>query len=478
MPKDTSTPKEMGMSKGTPKEMSMPTRRVALKAGLALGVMQLASPAVIGARGEAPNKNRMVEEMSTSKETMRSSPHGGHLYMQTNEVQNIIIRYSRSANGSLAEAERIPTGGAGSGPLSPIYHVNRPNDHEGAGSVLLTPDRRFLFTTNAADNSVSSFAVDKDGRLTMRDVKRTGNAKNGGAKSVAYIPSSRTLFVVHTFGPDHLRLLSVDGEGNLTARPEQYSVNTTDWPNRMPTMAVPSPDSRFLLLGTTFDELPTRKNPDGTLILWIPKGPDGALHVIASNAPDPDGIVVFPIREDGALGNPSFHDARAPSPFYIAFLHGRPDTFLVGYAVGDGCAIGTMDADGRINIGPLVKIDTSAGLPSELCWLAVSPDDRMVYVTPFGYSYISSYRINGAELSIAKDPACPKVPGDGSFRAIDGVVSSGPSDSWISPDGAYLYQIYGNASKLVGYATQPDGSLKEITNVKIPYNSPQGLAGF
>jgi hypothetical protein len=30
----------------------------------------------------------------------------------------------------------------------------------------------------------------------------------------------------------------------------------------------------------------------------------------------------------------------------------------------------------------------------------------------------------------------------------------------------------------VGYATQPDGSLKEITTAKIPYNSPQGLAGF
>jgi len=30
----------------------------------------------------------------------------------------------------------------------------------------------------------------------------------------------------------------------------------------------------------------------------------------------------------------------------------------------------------------------------------------------------------------------------------------------------------------VGYATQPDGSLKEVTSATIPYNSPQGLAGF
>jgi hypothetical protein len=45
-------------------------------------------------------------------------------------------------------------------------------------------------------------------------------------------------------------------------------------------------------------------------------------------------------------------------------------------------------------------------------------------------------------------------------------------------DGAYLYQLYGNASNLIGYRTRPDGSLEEITSVAIPYNSSQGLAGF
>ena len=31
--------------------------------------------------------------------------------------------------------------------------------------------------------------------------------------------------------------------------------------------------------------------------------------------------------------------------------------------------------------------------------------------------------------------------------------------------------------RLIGYRTQPDGSLEEITSVAIPYNSSQGLAG-
>jgi len=94
--------------------------------------------------------------------------------MQTNEVQNAAVHYRWSASGTLTEVERVPTGGAGSGVLSPIYHISRPNDFEGAGSVILTPDRRFLFTTNAGDNSVSSFAVSEDGELTLVDTKRTG----------------------------------------------------------------------------------------------------------------------------------------------------------------------------------------------------------------------------------------------------------------------------------------------------------------
>src|SRR5215510_8795627 len=432
--------------------------------------------------------NEMREMHQESMESMaprmsQSNSRGGHLYMQTNEVRNAIVHYDWSSTGALTEVERVPTGGAGSGTFKPISgQDSAPNAFEGAGSVILTADRRCLFTTNGGDNSVSSFTVDKDGRLTRLDVKRTGNpieGKSGTAKSLAYAPSKGVLYALHSFGPDHLRLMSVDGRGKLTARPERYTVNTPDKTDRVPTMAVLSPDGKFLLVGTTFDRpiAHTGLYPDGSPILWVQQ-PDGTFKVIASNAPDPDGLVVFPVRDDGTLGAATFHDAHAGSPFYIAFLNGQPDTFVLGYAVGDGCAMGTIDGDGKINIGPLMKIDTSPGLPSELCWLAVSPDDRFVYATNFGYSYISSYRVDGIDLSIAKDPACPKVPGDGTARGLNSTVTSGPSDTWITPDGAYLYQIYGNASKLLGYATKPDGSLEEITSVKIPYNSPQGLAGF
>ena len=430
----------------------------------------------------------MADEMRMSKERgmsreMGMNGRGGHLYMQTNEVKNAIIHYHRSANGTLTEVERVATSGKGSGTFKPISgQESAPNSFEGAGSVILSPDRAFLFATNGGDNSVSSFAVGDQGRLTLIDNKPTGNAvegKSGTAKSLAYSPSKGILYVVHSFGPDHIRLMSASSDGKLTPRMERYTANTPEKPHRVPTMGVLSPDEKFLLVGTTFD-LPIAISgtyPDGSPILWVP-GPDGKARSVASNAPDPDGIVIFRVNANGTLGDPSFQDGGGGSPFYIQFLHNRPDTFIIGYAVGDGVALGRIDEDGRIGVGKVVPIDTKRGAIAELCWLALSPDDRVLYATVFGYSHLSSFYIDGPEISVAKDPACPDVEGDGTFRGLCGDVSSGPSDSWVSPDGAFLYQIYGNASKLVGYATRPDGSLEEVTSVAIPYNCPEGLAGF
>src|SRR5919106_1168251 len=367
-----------------------------------------------------------------------SSSSAQNLYMQTNETRNAIIHYSRSADGMITEVERIPTGGAGSGTFKPISgQESAPNAFEGAASVILTPDRRFLFTTNGGDNSVSSFGVGEDGRLTLLDVEPTGNAvmgRSGTAKSLAYAPSSGTLFVLHSFGPDHVRLMSVDG--------------------------------RFLLVDILFDARPAAN-------------PDGSPNLVVANAPDPDGLVIFPVRDDGTLDEASFADAGGAGPFYITFLNRSRDTFLNGFAVGDGVLVSRIDVEGRVTNGPLAPIDTSLGKPSELCWLQVTSDNSLALATNFGYGTVSTYRLLESRLSLLQDPANNAIPGDGTFRAVNGLVSSGPSDSWLTPDDQYFHQIFGNASVLVSYRLdKTSGRLTEIGRNAIPYNSPQGLAGF
>ncbi len=390
--------------------------------------------------------------------------------MQTNETQNRITHFGRKADGQLDLLESVPTRGAGSGVFKPISgQESAPNSFEGAGSVILAESNTLLFATNGGDNSVTSFRVSPDGKLTVIDRQPTGEpvaGRSGTAKSLAYRPQSRTLYVLHAFGPNHLRAYTVAEDGKLELRSERHTVNTATKTDRVPTQAVLSPDGRFLLIDILFDARPAAN-------------PDGSPKLVVGNAPDRDGLVIFPVRDDGTLGKASFADAGGAGPFYIAFLNRSRDTFLNGLAVGDGVVVSRIDDEGRVTNGSLVPIDTSLGKPSELCWLQVTSDNSLVLATNFGYGTVSTYRLADGRLSLLQDPANEAIPGDGTFRAVNGLVSSGPSDSWLTPDDRYFHQIFGNASVLVSYRLdKTSGRLTEIGRNPIPYNSPQGLAGF
>ena len=122
-----------------------------------------------------------------------------------------------------------------------------------------------------------------DGKLTVIDRQPTGEpvtGRSGTAKSLAYRPQSRTLYVLHAFGPNHLRSYTVAEDGKLKLRPERRSVNTAKKTDRVSTQAVLSPDGRFLLVDILFDARPAAN-------------PDGSPNLVVANAPDPDGLVIF-----------------------------------------------------------------------------------------------------------------------------------------------------------------------------------------
>jgi 6-phosphogluconolactonase (cycloisomerase 2 family) len=335
--------------------------------------------------------------------------------------------------------------------------------------VILADSNTLLFATNGGDNSVTSFRVGPDGKLTVIDREATGEpvaGRSGTAKSLAYRPQSRTLYVLHAFGPNHLRSYTVAKDGKLKLRAEHYTVDTETKSGRVSTQAALSPDGRFLLVDILFDAHPSAN-------------PDGSPNLVVANAPDTDGLVIFPVHDDGTLDQPSFADAGGAGPFYITFLNHSHDTFLNGVAVGDGVLVSHIDRQGHVSNGALAKIDTSLGKPSELCWLQVTSDNSLVLATNFGYGTVSSYRLKEGRLSLLQDPANKAIPGDGTFRAVNKLVSSGPSDSWLTPDDKYFHQIFGNASVLVSYRLdKASGKLTEIGRNPIPYNSPEGLAGF
>ncbi|MEO8712586.1 MAG: hypothetical protein ABI405_10710, partial [Parafilimonas sp.] len=203
----------------------------------------------------------------------------GALYMQTNGITNEIISYARMKDGGLVEVRRTPTGGKGSGTYKPIYDApNQPNAFEGVKSIILSADHKWLFTTNGGNNSVSSFKVADDGSLTLIDVQPTGQpviGKSGTAKSLAYAENTHTLYVCHAFGPDHIRMFSVNN-GKLTQKPGSYTANIGN-KHRVTTEIVLTPDARFLMVNNLFDQRPEKK-PDGTPI------------IVVANAVDKDGL--------------------------------------------------------------------------------------------------------------------------------------------------------------------------------------------
>ena len=417
-----------------------------------------------------PRPGREGAEIVMPKQNNQLSGHefAGHVYMQTNALKNEIVHFGRNADGLLQIVDSVSTQGSGSGVFKPVSgQESAPNAFEGAGSVILTDDHQFLFATNGGDNSVSSFRVGPNGHLDFLDVKPTGekvSGRSGTAKSLAYAAGSHTLYVLHAFGPNHIRAYSVN-DGKLSLRPGSNTVNNKTKTDRIPTQIVLSPDEKFLLIDVLFDFRPSAN-------------PDGSPKLVVANAPDPDGLVVFPVRPDGSLGPAQFEDAGGAGPFFIVFLKGHPDTFLNGTAVGDGVVMSHFDSNGAVGNSLLVPVNTSVGKPSELCWLAVTSDNGTILGTNFGYGTVSSYMLADGKLRVAKDPASAAIPGDGTFRAVNGRVSSGPSDSWLTGDDKFYYQIYGNASTLIAYQLGAGGNLTEIGRNAIPYNSPQGLAGF
>ena len=390
-----------------------------------------------------------------------------HVYIQTNEIDNKIIDYHRSANGQLHEAARIATSGKGSGEFKPVTgEESAPNAFEGAGSVILSADRKYLFATNGGDNTVSVFSISPKSGLKLLDTEATGQAvtgRSGTAKSLAYDNTKGILYVVHTFGPDHVRILDFR-EGHLTSRSQSYTVNTRAKTDRLPTQAVLSPDGKFLLVDILFDRRPGKKA-------------DGSPDLAVANDKDKDGLVVFPVNADGNLGRAVFNDAGGKAPFFIKFLPGSSTRFINAYAASDGLAISTINSAGKVHASAVVPIDASAGMPSEMCWISLSGDGRYVFTSNFGLSSVSVYSLDGTTLRLIKDHEARET-GDGKFASINMVPTSAPSDSWASSDGKNFYQLYPNASKLVSYRIEQNGGLTKIGESRVPYQSPQGAAGF
>jgi hypothetical protein len=100
---------------------------------------------------------------------------------------------------------------------------------------------------------------------------------------------------------------------------------------------------------------------------------------------------------------------------------------------------------------------------SEVCWAAISPDSRHVYVINFGDGTVSSSTIAvDGRLELLQPVAATTVAGQKGVR-----------DEAMSRDGRYLFALHADVQQLFGWRVQQDGSLTPLgPSATSPRRSP------
>jgi 6-phosphogluconolactonase len=328
---------------------------------------------------------------------------GAAVYTQTNDPGgNQIIAYRRTGDGTLTPLGAYDTGGLGTG----TPHL------ASQGSVVLGRDGRWLFAVNAGSDELSVFAVGSDG---LELVDRVGS---GGARPTSVAVHRNLLYVLSSGGGDdpaglHGFRLSEDGQVS------------------------PLEGSRREL---------SRPDTDPAQIGF---SPDGDTLVVTERATD--SISAYAVASDGFAEGPTVFPSSGATPYGFDFT--RASVLVVTEAAGG--KVGAASASSYALSGPaqLSLVSGSVGdTRSEVCWAAISPDDRHVYVTNFGDGTISTYTIAGdGRIELLHPVAATTVEGQKGIR-----------DETISRDGRYLYALHADVQQLFGWEVQNDGSLTPV----------------
>lgn len=285
------------------------------------------------------------------------------VFVQTNERENKVITFRRSADGSLEDVGGTETGGEGSAtPHLPSQ-----------GSVVLTGDGAHLLVTNAASNDLSVFAVSDDGVVLIQVIGSGGEVPRSVAEHEGLV------YVLNTGTP------SLVGFQLVAGRLDSIEGST-----------------RVLAMGA--DPAQVGFSPDGSTLVVTERGTDA--------------IVTRTVLADGTLGEPTAHRSLGPTPYGFAFA--GEDTLVVTEAFGamKGMAAASSYA---LQGGAVAPVTASVGNGrSEICWAVVSKDARYAFTTNFADGAVSRYAIGGdGALSLEDATAGIAIDGETGLRDED-----------------------------------------------------------
>jgi len=363
------------------------------------------------------------------------------LFAQTNDATNQLLVFTRNADGTLASRGNIPTGGKGTNGLNYFAgNTISPDALTSNNSVIVTPDKTRLFIANAGDNTVSAFALATNGTLTLLAVSPTN-----GVRPTSLAWQNGVLYVTHQQGAQELGAYRVDAtSGKLT----QIGQSTVVQQDALPTEVSISPDGKFVIV-------------------------NGFLKTVTPAIQPANQLLAYPINSDGTLGAVVTTASAGVGPFGGRFANGAlSNTYVVTEAAGTTASTYAFASSGAFSVvsGPVTVTGQSAP-----CWVAITPDNRFAYVSS-GSGVVSLFTLDATgHLTLTNVNAATEAATQPAASA-----SSFAADSWISPDGKFLYQDYSGDDKIVSYSIGSNGALTKLgeqpanTVSKI---SLQGLTG-
>jgi 6-phosphogluconolactonase len=360
------------------------------------------------------------------------------LFAQTNDATNSVIHFTRNVDGTLVPKGEVLTGGKGTNGVNYFMgNVVAPDALTSDNSIIVSPDKTRLFVANAGDNTVSVLTIGAAGDLALLAVSPTG-----GTRPTSLAFSNGVLYVTHQQGAQELGAYRVGSDGKLT-QIGSYTVAVQD---ALPTQVAVSPDGKYVVV-------------------------NGFLKTVSPTAPL-NMLLAYPINGDGSLGLPTAATSAGIGPFGGRFASGSlASTYVVTEAAG-----GTVSSYSFSGAGTFATLSGPVKVTGQQapCWLSITPDNRFVYVGN-GSGAVSLFALDSnGRLTLVN-------PSVATEAAVAGQSSALANDSWISPDGKYLYQDYAGDDKIVAYAIGGDGSLTKLgeqaanTQSKV---SLQGLTGI
>jgi 6-phosphogluconolactonase len=348
--------------------------------------------------------------------------HAGAVYVLTNQVENAVAAFNRSAHGELTPAGEFSTGGAG----DPVPQGTDPATDPLAsqGALILDQGNQFLFAVNAGSNQISVL------RVGTTDLTLVGVFDSGGVRPISLTLHENLLYVLNEGGTPNITGFTVGADGTLT----------------------PLAGSTQPLIGdTAADPAQVSFNPQGTVLVVTEK---------AGNRID-----TYTIDENGLPSPPIDNPSNGMTPFGFEF--NNPGFLVVSEAFG-GAPNGSATSSYSVGDDGLLSV-ASGSVPNSqtaACWVVITNNGHTAFVSNTASGTISSYDLTS---------------NDGTLTLINSVAGdtgadSAPIDMALNVSSRFLYVMAGGLQSVVSFRVEHDGSLTLIdTDGGLPLGA-QGIA--